>query len=217
MRTNEHCWGVIQIVCLRSLHLVRGIGCSWAVFRMGGDLSFWPQPTLSLERTALVWSHVFPFQPEFLQTRNGNQNPFLTKNLEIPQSHSSSVPPSISPGRHKIPLYHSYFSLFKTRWILMLYLAYSCANSFPSSLRPSFSHVPGLFFLLGVPQMFSSSLGKLCPWHAAQAHQEQSLSQDWVQVKRHLGSQSGDGHSQNAYLPGRKCREVCESARCCCC
>lgn len=180
------------------------------------EICFWAQPTLSLERTALVWNHLFPFQPEFLQARNGNQTPFLTKNLEIPQTHSSNAPPSVSHGWHKIPLYHSSFSLYELRWILLLFLAQPHAIPCTTSLRPSLSQKSQDFFLLGVLQMVSSSLRKPCPWHATEAHWERRLSRDWVQVKWCLGSQAGDRHSRSMDLPGRKCRAVCERARCCC-
>lgn len=157
------------------------------------EICFWAQPTLSLERTALVWNHPFPFQPEFLQARNGNQTPFFTKNLEIPQTHGSNAPPSVSHGWHEIPLYHSSFSLYEPRWILLLFLAHPHAIPCATSLRPSLSRMSQDFFLLGVLQMVSSSLRKPCPWHATQAPWEQKLSRDWVQVSGVLARRLATG------------------------
>lgn len=172
------------------------------------EICFWAQPTLSLERRALVWNHPFPFQPEFLQARNGNQTPFLTKNLEIPQTHSSNAPPSVSHGWHKIPLYHSSFSLYELRWILLLFLAHAHAIPCTTSLRPSLSRMSQDFFLLGVLQTVSSSLRRPCPWHATQAPWEQKLSWDRVQASGVLARRLATGTPRAGICPAESAELV---------
>lgn len=196
------------MVCWKSLHLARGNGCSCAEFRMGRHLSLWVQPILSPERTALAWSNLLPFQSDFLYARNGNQILFYTKNLEIPQIHSSNALCSVSHGRHKILLYHSTFSLSKLRWIIMLFLTHPHALACTAS-DLSFIHV------LGILQTVSS-VRKLCLGHAA--HREQKLRQDWVQARRCLGSQTGNRHSQDMKFACQKVqRSFWDRTRCCCC
>lgn len=170
---KQHCYGVIQMVCWTSLHLVRGVGCSCAEFRMGRDLCLSSAYIISGENFGLKSS--ITFSTCILVGQKWESNTLLHQKSKNSSDAQQQCPLfCFSWETQKVIVQFNFFT-FQAE---MDPHAISCPSPCTAS-DLSFIHV------LGVLQTVSS-VGKLCLWHAA--HREQKLSQDWVQARRCLGS-----------------------------
>lgn len=193
------------MVCWRSLHLVRGIGFSYAEFRNGRHLCLSPAYIISGENNFGLKSSI-SFSTWIFLGQKWESNPLLHQKSRKSSDAQQQCPLFCFSWETQNPIVP--FNFFHFQAELDLY-AVSCPSPCTClhSLRPLCHPCP---FLQTV-----SSFGKLCLWQVA--HKEQELSQDSVQARRCLGSQTGNRHSQGMESACQKVQRCFwDRARCCC-